>query len=166
MFFFDEGRFGLQSTVKRIWAEKGKPVRVRVKQGLNNCYMYAAVSPFVGTNFSLIMPGVNTEIMNVYLQELAGQFPTHTILMIMDRAGWHRSKGLQIPLNITIKYLPPYSPELNPVEKLWEWLRKEVTHNRTFTTLTEIITELSEEYRRITAEDDAKIRQLCHCSYL
>lgn len=150
----------------RIWAEKGTALRVRVKQGYQNCYMYAAVSPFSGANFSLIMPGVNTEIMNVYLHELAQQYSTRPILLIMDRAGWHRSKDLHIPPNITIKYLPPYSPELNPIEKLWEWFRKEVTHNRIFTTLTEIIAELSAEYRRITAEDNAKIRQLCHCNYL
>jgi len=128
--------------------------------------MYAAVSPFSGANFSLIMPGVHTEIMNGSWHELAHQYPTQPILLMMDRAGWHRSKGLKIPSNMIIKYLPPYSPELNPVEKLWEWLRKEVTHNRIFTTLTEIVAELSEEYRRITAEDNAKIRQLCHCNYL
>lgn len=166
MLFFDEGRFGLQSTLTRVWAEKGKPVQVRVKQGYKNCYMYTAVSPFPGTNFSLIMPGVNTTMMNVYLHQLAQQFYPQPILLLMDQAGWHRSHDLDLPPNLTIKYLPPYSPELNPIEKLWEWFRKEVTHNRVFNSLAEIIEGLSEEYQRITAEENAKIRELCHCSYL
>ncbi len=81
----------------------------------------------------------------------------------MDQAGWHKSSGLRIPENINLKFLPSYSPELNPVEKLWQWLRKEVTHNNLFDTLGELMDSLSEGYRRLAKPD---FFRLCYCNYL
>ena len=69
--FFDEGRFGLRSTTMRIWSERGKRTLVKVQQGFKNFYGYSAVCPFDGDSFSLILPGVNTEFMNLYLTELS-----------------------------------------------------------------------------------------------
>lgn len=163
VFFFDEGRFGLQSTITRIWAEKGKLLEVRVKQGYENFYSYSAVSPNSGEPFSLFLPEVNTEMMNLYLGELSKEYFDSNLLLIMDRAGWHRSNDLIIPKNIKITFLPSYSPELNPVEKLWQWLRKEVTHNNLFDTLEKLMDDLSTEYRRLT---NADFSRLCHCDYL
>ena len=117
-----------------LWAKKGGTAKleISVKQGYKSTYIYSAVSPKTGESFTLILPYVNTEVMNIYLSMFSEANPDKTILMIMDQAGWHRSKDLIIPLNIKILYLPPYSPELDPVERLWKWLRAEVTHNRLF----------------------------------
>lgn len=162
-FFFDEGHFGLHSTAMKIWAEKGKPLEVRVKQGYENFYSYSAVSPNSGEPFSLFLPEVNTDMMNLYLEELSKEYSDYKLLLIMDRAGWHRSKSLKIPQNIKITFLPSYSPELNPVEKLWQWLRKEVTHNNLFETLGKLMDDLTMAYRKLT---DADFLRLCHCNYL
>lgn len=81
----------------------------------------------------------------------------------MDQASWHKSYSLRKYGEITIKYLPPYSPELNPVEKLWWWLRKEVVHNRIFKTITEIMDALEKEFKKLSP---SKILSLCSCNYL
>lgn len=163
IFFFDEGRFGLQSTVTKIWAEKGKPLEVRVKQGYENFYSYSAVSPIEGEAFSLFLPEVNTEMMNLYLEGLSKEYSGNKLLVIMDQAGWHKSNALKVPKNIKLKFLPSYSPELNPVEKLWQWLRKEVIHNNLFHTLMELMDSLSLKYRELTNLD---FFRLCYCDYL
>jgi hypothetical protein len=116
--FFDEGRFGLRSTTMRIWAERGKELRVKVQQGFKNFYGYSAVCPFDGDSFSLVLPNVNTENMNLYLSELRKYLKGKDIILIMDQAGWHKSKELKKFKNINILFLPAYSPELNPAEKL------------------------------------------------
>ena len=70
------------------------------------------------------MDWVNTDIINIYLTELSHTYQDQGLLLIMDRAGWHTATRLEIPRNIRIEYLPPYSPELNPVERLQRWLRR------------------------------------------
>ncbi|MBZ0243086.1 MAG: IS630 family transposase [Bacteroidales bacterium] len=161
--FFDEGRFGLRSTTLKMWAEKGKPLSVKVRQGFKNFYGYSAVCPFDGENFSLVLPGVNTANFEVYLQELSDSFHALNIVLIMDQAGWHRARALKIPDNIKIRYLPAYSPELNPVEKLWEWLKKECVHNFFYETLDELMDSICIEYRMLEKKDYQK---LCNCAYL
>ena len=110
-----------------MWAKKGEPLRVKVKQGFKNFYGYTSVSPINGESFSLLLPGVNSELMSLYLKELSKTYKDQEILLIMDQAGWHKSKELQIDARIKILFLPPYSPELNPVEKLWEWINPNIS---------------------------------------
>ena len=119
VFFFDEGRFGLQPQVGRCWSLKGVKTFVAVKPGYTNFYVYASVSPIDGRHFSLFLPQVNSQAFSLYLDELAKAFPEQEILMIMDQAGWHKAKDLAIPKTIRFEFLPPYSPELNPVERLF-----------------------------------------------
>lgn len=102
-------------------------------------------------------------MMNIYLEELLKEYPDKDILIILDQAGWHKAKDLKVPQNITLMFLPPYSPELNPVEKLWKWLRKEVTHNNLFKTLEALMDALEKEFRKMIPQE---FMQLCHCSYL
>lgn len=147
----------------RIWAEKGKPLEIKVKPGYKNFYIYSAVSPQSGDSFSLVMPEVNTEMMNIYLKELGNAFPNKKLMLIMDQAAWHKSDSLLKFENIAIKFLPPYSPELNPIEKLWWWLRKERTHNKVFTTLDAMMDSLAIEFRNLTPN---MLSRLCNCTYL
>ena len=163
LFYFDEGRFGLQSTLTGIWAKKGVPLLVKVKQGYTSFYTYSAVSPHTGESFSLFLPEVNTDMMNVYLRELSQEFSDKEIMIVMDQAGWHRSKHLEIPDRIRIEYLSPYSPELNPVEKLWQWLRQEKTHNKVFEKIDALMDALAQGLNNLQEKDMAR---LCHCSYL
>ena len=102
-------------------------------------------------------------MMNIFLDEFSKEYSDKDILIILDQAGWHKAKDLKVPTNITLMFLPPYSPELNPVEKLWQWLRKEVTHNNLFKTLEALMDALEKEIRKLTPR---KFAQICHCSYL
>lgn len=113
--FFDEARFGTHSRRAHGWFATGSRPRVETKLGYKNFYLYGAVEHGTGRNFSLIMPRVDTACMSTYLAALAKEFARDEIALIMDQAGWHKAKDLIIPRNIQILYLPPYSPELNPL---------------------------------------------------
>jgi transposase len=101
--------------------------------------------------------------MNIYLEELSLAYPDQELMLIMDQAGWHKAKGLRIPSNIKIEFLPPYSPELNPVEKLWQWLRRHICRNRWFESEKKLMDVLSEAFQRLPRQ---LLTSLCHCSYL
>lgn len=163
VFFFDESRFGMHSFLGRGWARKGVRFAAPVNPSYQNFYVYSGVSPLTGDSFSLFLPWVNTEMMNLYLAELSAAFPDKVIMLIWDQAGWHRAKSLQVPENIILKCLPPYSPELNPVEKLWQWLKKHVCRNRLFGYMDELMDTLAETLTNLTP---TRFMQLCHCSYL
>jgi transposase len=98
-------------------------------------YAYAAVSPADGILDSLVLPVVNAHAMSLFLSEVSQRHPNDFILMVMDKAGWHRAKDLKIPTNMRIIFLPPYSPELNPVEHLWEEIREKWFPNKVFKSL-------------------------------
>ena len=98
-------------------------------------YAYAAVSPQDGVLDSLILPSVGTAMMDLFLGEVSARHPDEFIVMIMDGAGWHTSRELLLPHNMRILCLPPYSPELNPVEYLWDEIREKYFPNRVFATI-------------------------------
>ena len=98
-------------------------------------YAYAALSPWHDELDSLILPEASTRCMNMFLEEIRARHPEDFIVMVLDGAGWHRAKALQIPANMALVALPPYSPELNPVENLWAELREKHFHNRVFHSL-------------------------------
>ena len=93
-------------------------------QGFASAYLFGAVCPGRGEGVALVLPEVSTAAMDVFLAELARAVPagTHAAL-VLDGAGWHVSEGLSVPPNLTLIHPPPYSPELNPVERVWEYLR-------------------------------------------
>lgn len=133
--FEDEARFGRINDPRRCWAPS--PLRPLVKAAIVQefTYAFAAVSPHDGVLDTLILPEVSTRTMNLFLREVADRHPHEFICMIMDSAGWHKAKALAIPENMRILYLPPYSPELNPVEYLWDDVREKEFPNRVFGTL-------------------------------
>ena len=98
-------------------------------------YAYASCEPATGTMDALILPQVNTQCMQIFLGTVATRHITDHIVMVTDGAGWHSSKKLVAPPNIRLLPLPPYAPELNPVEHLWEELREKCFHNKVFSCL-------------------------------
>ena len=106
-------------------------------------YVMVAASPKDGRLASLVMPWVNTEIMSIFLAHTALEFPDDLCVMLIDGAGWHRANDLRIPKNMVLIPLLPYSPELNPVEHIWDHLR-DVFGNKTFISLDEVIELLCE----------------------
>ena len=109
-------------------------------------YAYAAVSVTDGKMDSLILPYVNGDCMQIFLDEMAARYPSHRMIMVLDGAGWHRNKSLIIPDNIRLLRLPPYSPELNPVEHLWDDLREKAFHNLVFDSLMLLRITLKQNY--------------------
>ena len=133
--FQDEARFGRINDVRHAWAPK--PIRPVCTAMLTHeySYAYAAVDVDSGELDCLILPSVNGECMQVFLDELSTRHPFDHIVMILDGAGWHSSQALKIPKNIKLLSLPPYAPELNPVEHLWDELREKYFHNLAFESL-------------------------------
>jgi transposase len=107
-------------------------------------YAYAAVSPLDGVLDSLILPDVDTNSMSLFLSVVSERHPDETILMFMDQAGWHKAKALIIPANVRLLHVPPYSPELNPAEHLWEEIREKWFPNLVFRSITAVEDTLME----------------------
>ena len=95
-------------------------------------YVYGAASPMDGRFDSLMLPHVNSECMQVFLEEVAMRYPEDNIEMVLDGAGWHKSQSFALPENLKLHFLPPYSPQLNPAERLWDELREKHFHSRVF----------------------------------
>jgi len=163
VFFFDEGRFGFKPTTGRRWARKGERPIVVVRPGYQNFYVYTAVSPMTGEEVSLFLPWVNTSMMNLFLAYLGQALGERQCVLVMDQAGWHVSEGLKPPSNIELIFLPPYSPELNPVERLWQRLKRHSLRNRCHQDLEAIMDAVQDCLRSATP---TFLRTLCRCSYL
>jgi transposase len=130
--FEDEARFGRISDPRHCWALKGTRPVVPRQFVREYTYAYAAVSPYDGILDSLVLPDVNAKSMSIFLSIISERHPDELILMFMDQAAWHKAKALEIPANIKLLNLPPYSPELNPTEHLWEDIREQWFPNLVF----------------------------------
>jgi transposase len=132
LMFQDEARFGLISDARRCWCHSPERPVCPVTISHQAVYTYAAVSIGSGQVDSLILPGVDTACMQVFLDEIASRYSDEKLVMVLDNAGWHLGKNLNIPKNMRLLKLPPYSPELNPMENIWDELREKSFHNRVF----------------------------------
>jgi len=150
----DEGRFGRVSIPKNSWAPSGIRPMVPRQIVREAFYVYSAVCPSLGKMNSLILPYANTEMMNLFLENLSNQFLEYEIIMQVDGAGWHRSKGLKMPRNIHFIPQPPYSPETNPVEHIWDEIREKYLHNKAFESIEETKDIVSFGIKDITAKPD------------
>jgi len=131
VWFADEARVGQQGTLTRVWAKCGSRPRAPRDRRYQSAYLFGAICPERGTGAAVIMPGVNIEAMNEHLAEISRCVSVGAIaLLVLDGAGWHSSPRLTVPGNIALLPLPPYSPELNPVENVWEFLRANFLSHR------------------------------------
>ncbi|MDN5935372.1 MAG: IS630 family transposase [Nitrosospira sp.] len=147
--FQDEARFGRISDVRHCWHKKPHRPLVRAMVTQQYTYAYGAVSPVDGRFDSLILPHVNSECMRVFLDEIAARYPDENVVMVLDGAGWHKSKEIELAENVRTLFLPPYSPELNPQEHVWDELREKFFHNRAFDSLDALETHLEEGLRSL-----------------
>jgi transposase len=109
-------------------------------------YAYGAVSPMDGKFDSLVLPH-NTECMQLFITEIASRYPQQNIVMVLDGAGWHKSTTFVVPENLQLHFLPPYSPQLNPQEHIWDELREKYFHNQAFDSLDALEEQLLERLR-------------------
>lgn len=133
LFFQDEARVGLHGELTRVWARKGtRPCVIRQTE-YEWAYLWAAIDPVAGELAWMVGPTVNTALMNTFLAGMAEMLaPDEHAILVLDNAGWHVAKALTVPSNITLLPLPPYSPELNPAEHLWHWLKSHHLSNRVY----------------------------------
>ena len=122
----------------RRWARKGERPQMLYRQTRQYLALFASVCPETGEMSSLISPHMNTHAMNVHLKFLSEEHPDTCNVVVLDGAGWHRSRELEIPDNVKLIPLPPYSPQLNPVERLWAYFKSHYTRGAYFEALDEI----------------------------
>jgi len=142
VWFQDEARLGQQGTLTTVWAEKGsRPTAVRQTE-YEWCYLFAAVNPMNGASSALVAPTVNTELMNRHLEFISQEAgPKTHVVLVLDQAGWHTAKALKVPSNLTLLPLPPYSPELNSAERIWDYMRSHYLSNRIYRDYDELFNE-------------------------
>lgn len=118
-------------------------------------YAFCAVCPLQGESYSLISPVCNTALMNELLKGLSEPYLDEEILLFADSAGWHKSKELNTPSNIHLELLPPYSPDLNPSEHLWDYIREQKGfNNHTFASMDELENHQEVILKQIHQEKD------------
>ena len=147
----------------RVLTAKGvKPV-CPYQHKFENTYLYGAFSPINGDSFLLELPYCNTECFQLYIQELSKQNPRELKLVVLDNGAFHKAKRLSIPHNIIFIFLPPYSPELNPAEKIW-WQLKQEFVCKSFKTIDRLGKHLARVVRKtITTKT---VKRICSFKYL
>ena len=124
MYFQDESRFGLMTHIGRCLTAKGiKPI-VNYKHAFKNTYLYGSFSPINGDSFVYEIEGTTSEIFYLYLLEFSKYKPKELKIIVIDNAGFHSLKKFNIPDNIKLIRIPPYTPELNPSEKIWHYIKQ------------------------------------------
>ena len=98
---------------------------------------------------SMILPWVDAQLMSLFLAHTAALFPDEHCVMILDGAGWHKAHELTVPANMKLLSLPPYSPELNPAEHVWEYIRENDMRNRNFNDLDEVVDTVATSLYRL-----------------
>jgi transposase len=165
-YFQDEARFGTQGTITRVWAPKGSRPRAVRQNGREWLYVLMAVCVGTGAASALIMPELDTGVLNLFLEQFARGLPAgvHAVL-IWDGAGYHTGGDLVVPSNVSLIQLPPYSPELNPVENLWHYLRSHHWSNRPYRDYDELVSEASRSLCAV-CRDAGQLKRICNADYV
>lgn len=162
----DEARIGQQGSLTRVWAEKGSRPRLVRQQQYEYAYIFGAACPSTGESVGLVLPSSNTEAMNLHLQAISERVAQNKhAVVIVDNAGWHHAGELQKFSNITLMYLPPYSPELNPQEQVWRQMRERYLANRCYKDYDDIVEAACSAWNNITSDKDA-VKQLTSRDWL
>lgn len=140
--FQDEAGFGRINKPKYCWCQKGIRPSVPCHHIREYRYAFGSVEPVTGDSFFLVMPRCDSICMNIFLEQLSFNYPDDMILLCCDGASWHKSKTLVVPENIELFYIPPYTPEMNPIEQIWKELRKRGFRNEIFATLEKVVFRL------------------------
>ena len=164
VWFQDEARVGQQGILTTVWADRGsRPTAIKQTE-YEWVYLFAAVHPQTGKSSALIAPSVNTDYMNHHLRFISEEAGEDTqVVLVLDQAGWHMSKALDVPQNITLLHLPPYSPELNPVERVWAYLKSHYLSNRVYEDYDDLFNTSTHAWNRL---DEDRFRSLCKTDWI
>ena len=146
----DEARVGRKNKIARRWAPRGSRPRAPRDQRTKSAYIFGAICPERGVGAALVLPRCNTQAMQWHLDEISSQVaPGAHAVLILDQAGWHTTNKLVIPSNITLLPLPPRSPELNPVENIWQFMRENWLSNRIFESYDDMVALCCEAWNKL-----------------
>ena len=149
-----------------MWALRGSRPRVIRQTEYQNLHIFAAVCPKTGQAEGMFIEGLNSEVMSCFLDQISkGVEEKKHLILILDRAGYHLSKRLKVPENMTLIYLPAYSPELNPVENLWHYLRSHHWSNRYYKDMTSVEEAAQQGWENVCF-DENKIKTICAAHYV
>lgn len=165
MFWEDEARFGQQGTITRVWAPTGSRPRAVRQTQYDYLWVIGAVCPETGQAEGLLSPRLNADVINIFLEQFSRTLSAdeHAV-MVWDGAGFHRAKHLKVPQNVTLVELPPYSPELNPIENLWHFLKSHHWSNRTYDDF-EHLTEAADQAWKKVCLNKETMKTVCHAPY-
>ncbi|TMX45428.1 IS630 family transposase [Photobacterium damselae] len=161
IWFQDEARFGQQNTTTRLWAERGTSPRAVKQQQFEYAYLFGSICPQKGIGEAIVVPWVNKDIMIEHLKQISSvtEKGRHAIV-IMDGAGWHTEDIADDFQNISIIKLPPYSPELNPIEQVWSWLRQHYLANQSFSDYEDIVSKVCSAWNSFL-ECSTRVTKMC-----
>jgi len=158
LFFMDEAGFGRISEPSYCWCPGGVRPVVPCHRVREYVYAFGAVDPIDGDGFYIIVPKCSTAWTNEFLAALSAAYKNDYLLVPTDNASWHKSQTLIIPDNITIFYLPAYTPEMNPIEQVWKEVRKDGFKNTLFDTLNKVTDKLSNSLMNLSKD---VIKSIC-----
>jgi len=174
LMFGDQAGFGRISEPANCWAPPKERPSVPCQRIRQYKTVYGAVCPETGDAFYLVMDGCNKKNMTIFMQKLSEKYPDHIILLVLDNASWHmtqqenskrRSKNktpkskfktqerLIIPENIRVTYLPPRTPEMNPIEIVWREIRKRGFKNILFSSITAVVDKFNQVIAEMSNDD-------------
>lgn len=156
LFFQDEAGFRRINKPKYCWCGDGIRPEVLCHHIREYRYTYGAVEPITGEGFFLVMPYCNTVCM-MFMEELSKEYLDDYILMVCDGSSWHRSSAMIIPDNITLLNIPPYTPEMNPIEQIWREIRTQGFRNEVFQTLEKVVDRLCVTINNLSAKTISSI---------
>ena len=159
----DESRFGTLTTLGRSWKRKGEDFEARTKMGRESLYVFGAVTPGSGSLFTETYDKSDTKAMNDFLKKFSALKAGKHVVMLLDRAGWHTTGRLEVPENISLVFLPPVSPQLNPIERLWKKIKTDFFHNRIHDGIEEVRASIAKALAALTS---MAVASICACSYL
>lgn len=166
MWFEDEARFGQQGTLTRVWAPVGSRPRAVRQTQYDYLYVLGAVCPASGNTAGLLAPHLNTDVVNAFFEQLSKEIPPDVhVALIWDQAGYHTAGKLKVPSNVTLVPLPPRSPELNPVENLWHYLRSHHWSNRAYRDYNALCSAACDAWRH-SCLDAPLIKSVCAVPWL
>jgi transposase len=166
VWFQDEARFGQQGTLTRQWARRGtRPMAWRQTQ-YEYLYVLGAACPQTGQTVGLLAPYLNTDSVNAFFREFEKEVdPAIHVFMIWDQAGFHTSQKVKVPENVTLVPLPPYSPQLNPIETLWLYLRQHHWSNRVYDGYDHLRQAANDAWHKVCL-NTTKIKSICRAKYI
>jgi hypothetical protein len=153
-------RLGQKNKITRRWAQRGTRPRAVADLRTKSAYLFGAICPARGTGAAIVMPHADTRAMQHHLDEIARLVrPKAHALLVLDQAAWHTTEKLRLPDNLSLLPLPPKSPELNPVENVWQFLRQNKLSNRIFDGYEAVVAAACNAWNSLVA-DPARITSI------